>query len=393
MCSANDAVQFKLVRSIEDLDNEATTFHPEYTHQLFGDTEMIFGYTGLKLKFYFSAAKLQLYFTKEATEEVDPDDAQGIRADPVVKIIEEKLELPQHFTNIDKFVQCLEEDAQFRPHGEKVLEFTSNDRDYEVYLSRRDTQDFEGFLKYHEQMRLFLLWFIDGASFIDVDDDRWNYFVVFEKVKVNGNDQYYFAGYSTVYNYYAYPQNLRPRISQFLIMPPFQKQNVGHNLLKAIYTHYVPDPKVVDITVEDPSDHFSQLLNYIDCMRLCRLPCFQKDALLKGWTQDKEEQARKKYKVHKLQARKVYEILKLWCVNRDDPVEYKNYRLEVKARLNAPLLKSKKRGKFFGDAKVAQVETMPREAIIAELTVAYEELEKEYLKTIQRLNQVVDENA
>ena len=386
VCSANTAVEFKLIRSIEDLDNDAASFHPEFTHQLFGDTEMIFGYRGLKIKLYFSASKLRVYFVKEATEEVDPANSQGVSADPIVAIINQKMELPQHFNNIDKFVQCLENEADFRPHGEKLHEFQSGDSTYEIYFSTRDTKDF---LEYHEQMRLFLLWFIDGASYIDQDDDHWNYFVVFEKTKVNGEYRYYFVGYSTVYNYYAFPEHVRPRISQFLILPPFQKKNIGVNLLKTIYNHYVPNPKVTDITVEDPSDNFCQLLNFVDCLRCLQLASFSKENTLKGWSKDKEEEAKKVLKLHKLQARKVYEVLKLMYVNMNDPVEYKNYRLEVKARLSAPLLKSKKRGKFFNDAKVAQVETMPREVIITELAAAYEELEKEYLKTIKRIEQEV----
>ena len=35
-----------------------------------------------------------------------------------------------------------------------------------------------GFREYHEKMQTFLLWFIDAASFIDVDDDKWEYFIM-----------------------------------------------------------------------------------------------------------------------------------------------------------------------------------------------------------------------
>ena len=34
----------------------------------------------------------------------------------------------------------------------------------------------------------------------------------FEKYKSNGNPMYAFVGYMTVYNYYAYPEKIRPRI-------------------------------------------------------------------------------------------------------------------------------------------------------------------------------------
>lgn len=35
-----------------------------------------------------------------------------------------------------------------------------------------------GFREYHERLQTFLMWFIETASFIDVDDDRWDFFLV-----------------------------------------------------------------------------------------------------------------------------------------------------------------------------------------------------------------------
>lgn len=59
---------------------------------------------------------------------------------------------------------------------------------------------------------------------------------------------YAIAGYATVYQYYAYPKNIRPRISQFLVLPPFQRQGIGANLLRTIYDHYKIMDEVLDIT-------------------------------------------------------------------------------------------------------------------------------------------------
>lgn len=35
-----------------------------------------------------------------------------------------------------------------------------------------------GFREYHERLQTFLMWFIETASFIDVDDDHWDFFLV-----------------------------------------------------------------------------------------------------------------------------------------------------------------------------------------------------------------------
>ena len=41
---------------------------------------------------------------------------------------------------------------------------------------------------------------------------------------------------------------MRPRISQMLILPPFQRQGLGAKLLNVVSKHYWANPKVVDIT-------------------------------------------------------------------------------------------------------------------------------------------------
>lgn len=45
------------------------------------------------------------------------------------------------------------------------------------------------------------------------------------------------VGYTTVYLYYAYPDNVRPRISQMLVLPPFQKIGIGTKLIEV--TNYL----------------------------------------------------------------------------------------------------------------------------------------------------------
>lgn len=35
---------------------------------------------------------------------------------------------------------------------------------------------YKGFKEYHQRLQTFVLWYIDAANFIDIDDDRWHYF-------------------------------------------------------------------------------------------------------------------------------------------------------------------------------------------------------------------------
>ncbi len=49
------------------------------------------------------------------------------------------------------------------------------ERQFEIYKTSIDTP---GFRSYHERLQPFLLFFVDAASYIDVDDDRWDYWLL-----------------------------------------------------------------------------------------------------------------------------------------------------------------------------------------------------------------------
>jgi histone acetyltransferase 1 len=64
------------------------------------------------------------------------------------------------------------------------------------------------------------------------------------------------------------PEPSRIRISQFLILPPFQSGGHGARFYQAIYKHYVSDPSVFEITVEDPNEAFDDLRDLNDLLFL-----------------------------------------------------------------------------------------------------------------------------
>jgi len=55
------------------------------------------------------------------------------------------------------------------------------------------------------------------------------------------------------------PTNCRLRISQFVILPPFQRSGHGGKLYDIILKNAREDPKVQEISVEDPSEVFEDL--------------------------------------------------------------------------------------------------------------------------------------
>ncbi|KAG7258125.1 hypothetical protein CRUP_012279 [Coryphaenoides rupestris] len=85
-----------------------------------------------------------------------PDDVDG----KIREII------PAGFScNADDFASLLEKEANFRPFGTLL-------HTYKVDMSC------PGFQEYHARLQTFLMWFIETASFIDADDDHWDFFLV-----------------------------------------------------------------------------------------------------------------------------------------------------------------------------------------------------------------------
>ncbi|XP_069978242.1 histone acetyltransferase type B catalytic subunit isoform X1 [Penaeus vannamei] len=388
---SNEALEFKLVRTAADLEDDETTFKPDMSHQVYGDSEQIFGYSGLRVKLYYSACRLTTYLAHTFAEKVDPEKFDGVQPDEVIKPVAERIP-PGYLTNLNDFTAALQKDATFKPFGDMLHRFTvateeGQGKTYEVYYCDISTS---GWIDFHERLQTFILWYIDAASYIDVDDDKWRFFVIYEKYVVNGIPNYAVAGYTTVYEYYAYPANIRPRISQMLVLPPFQRLGLGAQMLDIIYNHYKNNAKVTDITVEDPSDNFVRLRDFVDSKNCLKMDSFQPSKLTEGFTEAMAKEAQEKLKLNKKQVRRVYEILRLHITNRSDKESYRRYRLEVKNRLNVQYQKEdrdmEKLKKILKPEEYQATMTITsKEQRLESLERQYNDLEEHYLHVLERL--------
>jgi histone acetyltransferase 1 len=123
--------------------------------------------------------------------------------------------------------------------------------------------------------------FIEGGTQIpttdeDWSDERWDVYFVYN---VLADSKYTLVGYVTLYNYFVYlpgfpykeskdTYHSRTRLSQFVILPPYQHQGHGSVLYDTVYAHYLADPYVLEITVEDPNEAFDVLRYARDLPRL-----------------------------------------------------------------------------------------------------------------------------
>ena len=240
------------MKSAEDLEDPELSFKPEMCHQIYGDNENIFGYKGLEVNLFMSAGSLQTYINHSYTEKVDPSKTDGVTADDVISPLVKILAPDSFTTSKETFISRVnsEEEQNFRfefnfhshitslvlrPMGELVDTISVENKTYEVYRCLESTPRFR---EYHERLQAWIMFYIDAASYIDIDDDNWRIFLMFEKTGGPGNSQYSIVGYLTVYQYYAYGREtnrVRPRISQMLILPPYQRQGLGSRLLETVY--------------------------------------------------------------------------------------------------------------------------------------------------------------
>lgn len=360
-------------------------------HQIFGETERIFGYQDLRIHLYYTAGSLQIYFNYVFTKKME-DKENNVIPDNITEQVNAILpDNCSHYTNLTEFYSAIDKDKEFRPLGEQIRSFDITEenitRTFVVFKMDFDSKKNEN---YFLRLQTFILWFVDKACYIDVDDPYWYTFLIFEKFKDSeGNTRYAFAGYSSIYQYYAYPEHIRPRVSQFLILPPFQNMGIGTTLLETINQYYAPLKNVVDITVELPSSNFTRMRNYVDTKSCKTLPSFSAENLRKGFDKTMIEEAKRVFKINKIQCRIIYEILRLYHTNINNEIEYKNYRLDVKKRLSVAYLKAKNdikkmESKGF-DATQAKALLPSNDERMEQLKTDYTLIEESYLKTIQRI--------
>lgn len=233
---ANNVIKFHLIDTDRLTNSEAlSTFRPLYTHQLFTCSESVFGYTNLKVDLYLSCSTLKAYLKLRYNKCVSNHDR-----------IEQMLSkhFGDNFTlDQSQFQTWMKNDLEkFKPSGKKVYEFDricDKHRHYEIFKVGLMDKKFSA--KLNRSLQALLFFYIESASFIE-EDPSWNYFLLYEVVKKfkNNPPSYRLIGYSTTYEQLNC-KSATNRISQFMILPAYQKQGFGKCLVKGIYKHYIDD--------------------------------------------------------------------------------------------------------------------------------------------------------
>ena len=163
----------------------------------------------------------------------------------------------------------------FVPPGEKLAEYQVPSVDgsfkeiltYEVYRGRFNDPMMRA---YHQRLQFFLLFFIDRSSYINDTDLVWEIILLFQKrvCLTKNTTTYHIVGYTTLYKFLSYPNDWKMRLSQILILPPFQRSGHGQKLLQLVYQE-AEKRGMIEVNIEDPSPVFQMLRDLTD-ITLCK---------------------------------------------------------------------------------------------------------------------------
>jgi histone acetyltransferase 1 len=189
-CDANDALKLTL---LGPLGANPLAFHPDYTYAIFGDAETIYGYKGLVIDLAFARWDMQGFLKVSWRQKINP--SLGIEAEDVADILKEylpegttattsRLLMGDVFHDENDFHMYLA-NPSFTPPGQIIDSYVVNSNTYSVYKS--SLQD-PNTIALVNRLQLFVLLLIEGGSFIDISDDRWQIYVLYTTGDDNSDD-------------------------------------------------------------------------------------------------------------------------------------------------------------------------------------------------------------
>ncbi|KAI9649506.1 histone acetyltransferase 1 [Ciborinia camelliae] len=300
---SNDAIHISLVTPSTGGTTSLHTFNPKFTYPIFGDEESIFGYQGLKINLKYNACDmrpgLQITYNKKfkAVGDIEPTDLKAALEPFLPKTAFEKSSV------FDSNISAIP--ADWHPPGELFRAIEVAGETFEIWKGNLSDPVVQQTIK---RIQILVPLFIEGGTLLDLDESeddlgRWTVFFLYHKKPSTATffekaSSYVFMGFCSVYRYYMYtpttpPQSpngdkiapeftipvdgvsfntlpCRSRISQFIILPPFQSGGKGSLFYNAIFDYLLDDPHTREITVEDPNEAFDDLRDINDLSRLLK---------------------------------------------------------------------------------------------------------------------------
>ena len=257
---ANKIIYFKIVNNEAEFNefqnmNLENSFQPTYTYELFTN-EIIHGYKGLKILISLTPKTFYAHLNIQYAEKLNiNDDVENI--------------LAQHFKdrftrNKDTFITKLNEEKKISPKG-KMIYSEQNKKIYNIDILKDD------YTEENYSIQALCTFFIDAASFIPIETNFWGYFIIVENLdskdnKEDNNTNWRIVGICSYKNFHIELYKYYTMLSQFFVMPPYQRKGLGTFLLENIYKFlFKEDKDCLEIMTEDPSIEFILMRDYTIC--------------------------------------------------------------------------------------------------------------------------------
>ncbi|CAH0559685.1 unnamed protein product [Brassicogethes aeneus] len=349
---AVNVVTFKIVYDADDIGKKDGQFKPFMAHQVFGESESIFGYRSLSIDIYYMHNSSRCYVDLKSSGKIKKDLYE---ADDIIKALDGWL--PENYS-VDKkdFLKQIESEEHDKIYGEilgefkdtqEVPNFPDKNINATYKIAMMDLKD-PNFIELHKNFETLIVWFIDAANFIDLEDDKWMIFYVYEEFNHPDTKKLMRSpvGFCTLYKFFHYPDKIRARISQYFILPTHQRRGIGSKMYKIVFEHLRNMPDVIDITVEEPTSTFQKIRDINDSQLIYDSLKGNKLEINIG-NRKKINELMKKVKLCKKQSARIFDILGCHRAKKCGPFEYNNCLNTIKRRIENDLEREQRAGKRF----------------------------------------------
>lgn len=221
------------------------------------EEEEIKGYEGLEIDVFFTPSFQALIDVKYAFRDKSATDL----SEPFKQTFEAGF-----FTEKKEFDDAFEKEPPLKAEdlGSCLVSAeTTEGTTFKVFHSNLESAS-ERLRFIHAHLQPLLLFYVDAACTIDTSDPKWELLLA---VECNPDESIDVVGFATIYGFYVYPDNVRLRLSQVLVLPSHQGRGVGSLLLDALY-NLAERLHAVDITLEDPTDDLRRMKDKKDLIQI-----------------------------------------------------------------------------------------------------------------------------
>ncbi|XP_022730343.1 histone acetyltransferase type B catalytic subunit-like [Durio zibethinus] len=274
----NDCIKIYLVSKKEEVGtSDGFCISPVDLNSFFEEDGKIYGYQGLKITIWVNSISFHAH--ADITFQGTSDGGKGITdlKSSLEKIFGETL-----LENEDDFLQTFSTENNFISsvvsNGQKLQPKASNGHlsklngnseaaSSDLEVVRLVIRNLAAGHLYSRLVPLVLL-LVDGSNPIDVTDPSWElYLLTQKKIDQSENTQHSLLGFAALYRFYRYPDGSRLRLSQILVLPPYQHKGYGSYLVEVLSNVAISE-NVYDLTVEEPLDYFQCVRTCFDLKRL-----------------------------------------------------------------------------------------------------------------------------